>query len=124
MPLLVDIAWSNADAAAAVEILAFPGSDHAGTIGAAETGLFALQHAFNRDHVIDRDAFGDANDQLEPGVGSFQDGVRGEGRGNKNRRRVRARLADRFGDSIKDRHFVSNCWPPLPGVTPATTWVP
>ena len=77
----------------------------------------------NLDHVEGWNAFGDADDQLDPGVGSFQNGI-GRKRGrDKNHRGVGASLLSCFSDGIENGS-PSCVVPPLPGVTPPTTLVP
>ena len=74
------------------------------------------------EHLVRRDALGDADDQLDAGVGRLVDRVGGEPRRHEHHRRVRARLADGVGDGVEHRDAVDVAAPPLPGVTPATTW--
>jgi hypothetical protein len=57
----------------------------------------------NLDHVEGWDTFGDADDQLDPGVGSFQNGIGCERRRDKNHCRVRASLLSCFSHGIEDR---------------------
>ena len=54
--------------------------DDAWTIGTDEDGVFALHAVARADHVAHRDAFGDADDQIEIGVDSLVDGGSGKGR--------------------------------------------
>ena len=58
--------------------LASPGRDDAGAVGADQTGRHAVQVGADPDHVQHRDAFGDADDELDAGVGGLQDGVGGK----------------------------------------------
>ena len=104
--LLVNVAGRDADAATAVRILAFAGRHDAGTIRADEARLTAFHRALHLDHVVDRNALGDANDQVQPAVNRFKDGVGGEWRGNENRGRGRAGLFRGLSHGVKDRHSV------------------
>ena len=68
--------------------------------------LPAAQGVFDLYHIVDRNAFGDADDQFQPGVGGFQNGVGGERRRAQRWRETvapvwRAASADR----VKDRDF-------------------
>ena len=62
----------------------------------------------------------------DPGADRLEDRVGRARRGDVDAGGVRARLADRLGDRVEHRHACRRraVWPPLPGVTPATTWVP
>ncbi len=84
--------------------LALAGSDDAGAVGSdqARRGV-RLQIFPGLDHVVDGDAFGDADDQGESGVGSFHDGVGGEGRRHEDDGGVRAGGFDAFGDGVEYR---------------------
>src|SRR5438876_5627106 len=103
---LVNVARRDADAAAAVRVPAFARRDNARTIRADQPRLAALHGALHLDHVIHRNAFGDADDQIESGIDGFKDRLASEGRWNENRGRGRARLLRGFGHSVEDRHFV------------------
>src|SRR5438552_1054442 len=78
-PLLVYLAGHDAD-------LDLVGRDDAWTVGADKDGLFALHAVTRANHVAHRDAFGDADDQVELGVDSLVDGGGGKGRGHVNNR--------------------------------------
>src|SRR5438876_7561767 len=80
---LVNVAWRDADAAAAVRVRAFARRDNAGTIRANEPCLAAVHGALHLDHVIHRNSFGDADDQIQSGIHGFKNRVPGEGRGNE-----------------------------------------
>ena len=49
-------------------------------VGTDQTGARAAQGALDRNHVEDRDAFGDADHQLDTGVDRFEDRVAGKRR--------------------------------------------
>src|SRR5712691_12498629 len=72
-PLLVYLAGHDAD-------LDLVRRDDAWTVGTDEDGVFALHAVARADHVAHRDAFGDADDQIEIGVDSLVDGGSGKGR--------------------------------------------
>src|SRR5439155_27183910 len=84
-PLLVKVAGRNANAAAAVRVLAFAWGDNAGTVGANQPCLAALHGALHLDHGVHRNPFGDADDESQSGINGFKDRVASEGRGNENR---------------------------------------
>src|SRR5579862_4993551 len=121
---LVDVAGGDADAAAAVRFLALAGRHEAGAIRADEPGLAALHGRFYFHHVLDRDAFGDRDYEVQPGVDSFEDGVGREWRRDEDDADGRPRLANGFGDGVEDRRLVLEALAAFAGVTPATTWVP
>ena len=64
--LLVDVARHDAD-------LDFVGRDHAGAVGTDQQRLAALHPVAGADHVAHRDAFGDADDQIELGIDRLVD---------------------------------------------------
>ena len=104
--LFVNVAGRDADAAAAVRILAFAGRDDAGTIRPDEPRLgVALQRAFHSHHVAHRNAFGDGDDQFEAGVRAFENRVGGEGRGNEDGASGRAGLFHGLQHGVEDRHL-------------------
>ena len=61
--------------------------------------------AFHFDHVVHRNAFGDADDQFEPGVRAFENGIGGEGRRNENGGDGRAGLFHGVGHGVENRNF-------------------
>ena len=64
----VDVARHDPD-------LALPGRDDAGTVGTDEAGVPAPEKAADLQHVPRRDPLGDADHQLQIGVGRLQNGV-------------------------------------------------
>src|SRR6266487_2479254 len=74
-PLLVNVAGRNADAAAAVRVLAFARCNNAGTVRANEPCLAALHGALHLDHVAHRNPFSDADDEIESGINGFKNRV-------------------------------------------------
>ena len=104
--LFVDVTGRDADAAAAVGILAFAGSHDAGAIRPDEPRpSVALHRAFHADHVAHGNAFRDGDDQFESGVRAFENRIGGEGRGNENRAGRRAGLLHGVGNGVKDRNL-------------------
>src|SRR5450631_413480 len=83
--------------------LAFLRGDDARTVGPDETCRRALQHRLDAHHVIDGHAFGDAHDELQSCIGSFQDRIGGEGRGHVDHAGGGAGGAHRVGNGIKHR---------------------
>lgn len=78
-PALVDEAGHDAD-------LALAGSDDAGAVGTHETGLgLRLEDVDYADHVVLRDALGDADDERELGGDGLFDGAAGNGGRDKDR---------------------------------------
>ena len=103
---LVDVARSDADAAAAVRFLAAAGSDEAGAVRPDEPGLGAAERFLDAHHVHDGNAFGDADDELHAGVGGFEDGIGGEGWRHENRGGGGSGFVHGLGDGVEDRHDV------------------
>src|ERR1035438_1455304 len=68
MALLVNVPGSDADTAAAVRILAGAGRHNTGAIGADQPGRPAFHRALDLDHIVDRDAFGNADNKVQPGI--------------------------------------------------------
>jgi hypothetical protein len=56
------------------------------------------------EHVVCREALGDADHGLDARVNRLVDRVGREPRGNEDHRRVRAGLGDRLRDGVEDRH--------------------
>src|SRR5882672_7426838 len=106
MAFFMNVTRGNPDSATAVRILALPGSHDSGTIRADQPGLFPLHCALYLDHVVHRNAFSNANYQIESGVHSFKNGVSGERRWHKNSRRGGTRLLHGFGHRVKDGNLV------------------
>ena len=114
-PWLVDVAGHDAD-------LGLAGRDDAGAVRADQPRRgWSLEVALDPDHVEDRDAFGDADDERDAGVGRLEDRVGGERRRHEDHRGVgagrRRPPRRRCRRPARPRRSV----PPLPGVTPATT---
>ena len=101
----MNVAGRDADAAAAVRILAFAGRDDARTVRSDQPGFgVAGQRAFYPDHVAHRNAFGDGHDQLQPRVRAFKNRIGGERRRHEHRAGGRAGLFHGVGHGVKDRH--------------------
>jgi hypothetical protein len=94
----MDLAGHDADFASA-------GGDDARAVRTDEANGFAVEPPSDADHVHDRDALGDANDEGAAGVGGLEDRVGSAGRGNEDERDVRARFLDGFGDRVEHGNF-------------------
>src|SRR5262249_46464334 len=97
----VDPAWHDAD-------LALARRDDAGTVGPDQAHRAsgrgdARQRSFDPDHVVGRDALGDARDHRDAGVGGFHDRVRREGGRHEDHRRVGAGLPHGLRHGVEDR---------------------
>ena len=74
-----------------------------GQFGPMRIELGALEGALDLHHVEDRDALGDADDELELGVDRLEDGVGGEGRRHVDRGGGGAGRLLGLGDGVEDR---------------------
>jgi hypothetical protein len=84
---------------------------------------FPLRKFFDLHHILNRDAFGDADYECNAGVGSFQDSISSKSRWYENDGNISPGLFYAVGyciETLLSRWVV----PPLPGVTPPTTLVP
>ena len=100
---------------------ATPGEITPGQFG--PTSVVPRPTRYECDHVLHRDALGDAHDEVDAGVGRLEDRLGREPRRHEDHRRVGARFPDRVGDGVEHRDAL-DVLPPLPGVTPPTTFVP
>src|SRR5882757_1523413 len=71
-------------------------------IRADEPRLVARERGLDPHHVVHRNAFGDADDEFDPRIGRFQDGVRRERRRHVNHAHRRARFGYRLLGGIPD----------------------
>ena len=85
-----------------IPILHLPGEMIPGQFGPIRRVLASLQKRRGADHVECGNAFGDADDQFDAGIGRFHDGVGRKRRRNENDGRVGAGLAARFVDGVED----------------------
>ena len=83
--------------------LACAGRDDAGAVGADQAGFAPLQNRLDRDHVTDRNPFGDADRQADAGVDRFHDGVGRAGRRYEDHRDIGLGVSDRFGNGVENR---------------------
>src|SRR5215211_7882759 len=83
--------------------ICFPWREDAGTVRPDEGGVLGPQVVCDPHHVVDGDAFSNAADGRESGVQRLEDGVGGEGWGDEDHARVRARLFDGLLDGVEDR---------------------
>src|SRR5258705_3039602 len=81
--------------------LAFAGGNNSGTVRADQARLARLQELPGPDHIQGGNAFGDADDQLDVGVGGFHDRVGGSWRRHKDDGRIGSRLFDGFADGVE-----------------------
>src|SRR6266478_2553921 len=93
--LLVNAAGHDAD-------LALAGRNDAGAVRADQTSFLKVHDRRDAYHVYGGDAFGDANDERELGVGGFQDGIGGIGRRDKDHGGVCAGGFRGVGDGVED----------------------
>ena len=84
-------------------ILHLPGEMIPGTIRPDQPRLSILQEFPGLHHVERRNAFGDADDQVDLRVGRFHDRVGRERRRHKNHRGIGAGLVGRFAHRIENR---------------------
>ena len=70
---------------------------------AAPAAFFSREEGLRADHVVGRNAFGDARDDGDAGVGRLDDRVGRERRRHEDHRGVGARLPHRLGDRVEDR---------------------
>ena len=83
-----------------------------------------VEAAADFSHVTHRHTLGDADDQRDFRFDGLENRVAREGRWYVDDGYVGAVLFDGFGNGVADGTLSSQVWPPLPGVTPATTLVP
>src|SRR5215204_4649084 len=74
-----------------------------GTVRSDKGRVLGPQVVTDPHHVVDGDTLRDAADGREPGVQRLEDGVGGEGWGDEDHARVRARLLDGLLDGVEDR---------------------
>ncbi len=84
-------------------ILHLPGEMIPGTIRSDQPRSPVLQKLPRLHHVERRNAFGDADDQIDFSVGGFHDRVGGKRRRNKDHSGIGAGLVDRLANCIEDR---------------------
>jgi hypothetical protein len=97
MPILPDARRDDAEPGLCRQL----GDDR--TFGADELDARLLQDILGLDHVVLRDALGDADDQTDTRVRRFDHRGRSHRRRDENERRIRARLGDAIGHSPVDR---------------------
>jgi hypothetical protein len=74
------------------------------TVGAHQPHPFLIEIGTDADHIQRGDAFGDADDERNSGIGRFEDSVGGETSRHVDDRRVGLGLRHRLGDGVKHRH--------------------
>src|SRR5260370_42511201 len=90
------------DAAAHDTNFAFAGRDDAGAIRADQARFLEVHDGGDAHHVDGGNAFGNADDERELGVGGFQNGVGGVRRGNEDHGGVCAGGFRGIGDGVED----------------------
>ena len=86
--------------------LTLAGGDDTRAVGADEAGRLGGEVVLDLHHVQHRNTLGDADNQLNPGVGGFHDGVGGKRRRYQNHRGVAAGFVAGVLDRVEDRHVV------------------
>src|SRR5947199_10121414 len=94
----------DAEAAAAGGFLSCGGSDDAGAVRRDEARVPTSHGAFYANHILDGNAFGDGDDQLQSGIDTFENSVGSKWRRHENGRNSRARRPRGIGDGIENRH--------------------
>ena len=85
-----------------------PGRDDARAVRPDQPRARVAGHrAFHLNHVARGNPFGDANNDLQPGVHAFQNRIGGKGRGNKDGAGGGAGLLHRLGHRVEDRDAFS-----------------
>ena len=123
-PFSVDVARRDADPATAAGILAGAGCHDARAVRTDEPVVLPSMARL----TLTMSLTGIPSVMQPPRRGRrprLENGIRRKGWGNEDRRCRRPRLPHGLGHGIEDRDLVRpNICPPLPGVTPATIWVP
>ena len=83
-------------------ILVSPGTMSPGVLGADQDRPQGGQAGFYGDDILNRNAFRDADDEANPGLGGFAHGGRRPQRGHEDDRSVSSRRRPRLGGRIKD----------------------
>jgi hypothetical protein len=84
-------------------ILHLPGEIIPGQFGPM-TRVFFPSRYFHLNHIGDRNALRDTDDERNPGIGSLHNCVGGKRGRNVNHRRICARFSNGAGDGIENRH--------------------
>src|SRR5690606_10187640 len=92
---LVNVAGHDAD-------LAGIGRDDSGAVRADQDRVRALERAFHLHHVEDRNPFGDADNELHPGIDRLEDRIGGEGRRHVDCGGSGSGLLPRLGHGVED----------------------
>ena len=86
-----------------IPTFALPGESAPGQFGPEQRDAARPDVVVDAEHVVRREALGDADHGLDAGVDRLVDRVGGEARRDEDHRRVRARLRDRVGHRVEDR---------------------
>ncbi len=103
---LVDVAGRYADAATAVAFLAASGGHEAGAVRADQARPRVFQRVLHSHHVHDRDALGDADDQLHTGVHRLKDRIGRERRRDENRGGCGSRFTHRLANGVENGNHI------------------
>jgi hypothetical protein len=85
--------------------LAFARRDDARAVRPDESGAGAGERGFHAHHVIDRNAFGDAHDELDAGVRRFENRIRRERRRHVDDARCRPGVLHRIRHGVEHRQI-------------------
>ena len=83
--------------------LGLTGRNDAGAVRADQSRLGGFELGPNLDHIESRNAFGDADDERNPRVFCFENGVGGKGRRNENHGRIGAGCGNGIGHRVENR---------------------
>ena len=106
-----------------IPTVAVPGLMMPGQFGPDERRVAALQVGVDAEHVVGRDPLRDADDQVHR-LSSASRIASAAKRGGTKTIAVFAPVASTASSTVLNTGMPSTSWPALPGVTPATTWVP
>ena len=111
---------------AVMPMLHLPGLMMPGQFGPSRRvfGVVAQQRVVDLGLVLGRDALGDAHDEADAGRGGLEDRGRDAFGGTATNDARSAPVAATASATVSKTGMPSTSCPPLPGVTPATTWVP
>src|SRR6185295_1223628 len=84
--------------------LRFIDRDDAWTVGPDQPDIFTTKRTLDLDHVIDRDALGNTDHELDAGIGSLQNRIGAKRRGYKNQRSVALRFLHGIEHRIEHRN--------------------
>jgi hypothetical protein len=89
--------------------LRLTGGDDSRTVRTDQPCIRNIEPGFDRQHIQRRNAFGNADDQLDAGIECFKDAVFGDWRRYVNHGRRRTGGIDRISNGIKHRQIQMFC---------------